>query len=108
MNGTGGTYDYNQSTSAKLGKSDTGFISKYVNGASVSGVIVEDTVTVGNSTVDSLLFGVANKSAASFIGKTTSGILGLGFPSANRSRYPWCSIHKVEWANGDLSSRPIW
>ncbi|KAI0128885.1 aspartic peptidase domain-containing protein [Xylariales sp. AK1849] len=67
-----GTYTANSSSTYEYVGSY--FNISYVDGSGASGDYVSDTVTIGETTVDNLQFGVGYKSTSS------QGILGIGYP----------------------------
>lgn len=68
-----GTYDPNQSSSAKLVSND--FNISYVDGSGAVGDYVSDTLHIGGQTLEGLQFGLGLASTS------PEGILGIGYPS---------------------------
>ena len=88
----GRVYDVRKSRTAKSYPNRT--FSEHFPQLSVSGSMVEDDVTLGNSTakVNDFALGVVNNQSFRTVNQPFDGFLGLGFPSPLSNREDPCRI----------------
>lgn len=104
----GGTFDHGASSSYKVVAESPAFDTAFGDGSTATGPFAEDTIGIGDVSIEGVQFGVADE-----VNSTTGfavGLMGLGYSLNEASKRQYPNIPEVLASSGEIASRlySIW
>jgi hypothetical protein len=99
----GGTFDHDQSSSSKVVAASPAFDTAFGDGSTAVGPFAEDTIGIGDVSIEGVQFGVADQ-----VNSTTGfavGLMGVGYSTNEASKRLYPNIPEVLASSGEIASR---